>query len=269
MRRSEIIGIDLKNIRAYPTQFWYLHLVLPVLMALLLAFVYPASGVDAWLTAMFYDAHHLTFPLRSDWFLERIMHQGLKDLMVLISLVTLALWLLGLRVFISAANYLRLSLGFKLESHPKANWLIIYHRQFLWVFIAMLISTSAISILKHSSEHACPWDLLLYGGSKALIPLFGQLPLGVAAGHCFPGGHASGGFALMAFYFAFRDTVPKLAKAGLVVAIFFGSAMGWAQMMRGAHFMSHSLWTAWIVWMILLGVYLLWSPQSAARHSQS
>jgi membrane-associated PAP2 superfamily phosphatase len=257
----------LKNIRAYTVQFWLLHLAFPLLMALLLAFVYPMSTVDAWLIEMFYDASNLTFPLRSDWFLEAIMHKGLKQLMVLISLLMLSLWLLGFKVCTSAAIYLHHKFGLERGSYPKMMWLTTYHRQFLWVFIAMLISTSAISMLKHFSEHACPWDLLLYGGNKLLIPLFGQLPLGAKPGHCFPGGHVSGGFALMAFYFAFRDTVPKLARVGLVAAIALGSVMGWAQMMRGAHFMSHNLWTALIVWMIMLGLYLLWSPQSRTHKS--
>jgi membrane-associated PAP2 superfamily phosphatase len=243
---AELLGIYLKNIRSYTPQFWTLHLALPVLLALLLAFVYPSSGIDAWLTARFYDANTLTFPLRSDWFLERILHQGLKELMVLISLVMLGLWMLG----------------FKLGAYARQKWLLDYHQQFLWVFVAMLVSTSAIAILKHASNYACPWDLMVYGGNKVLIPLFGSLPAGATPGHCFPGGHASGGFALIAFYFAFRENVPKLSRAGLIAAIVVGSVMGWAQMMRGAHFMSHNLWTAWIVWMIVLGLYLLWPPQS-------
>jgi membrane-associated PAP2 superfamily phosphatase len=243
----------LKNIRSYTLQFWCLHLALPVLLGALLAFVYPSSGIDAWLIARFYDTNSLTFPLKENWFLERILHQGLKELMVVISLLMLGLWLLG----------------FKLGTYTRQKWLQDYHRQFLWVFVAMLIATSAIAILKHASNYACPWDLVVYGGNKVLIPLFGFLPAGAAPGHCFPGGHASGGFALIAFYFAFRDSQPKLAKAGLVAAIFFGSLMGWAQMMRGAHFMSHNLWTAWIVWMIVLALYLLWPPQGLSRSSQS
>jgi membrane-associated PAP2 superfamily phosphatase len=247
--------------------FWWLHLALPLLLALLLAFVYPMSTVDAWLIDIFYDGSSLTFPLRSDWFLENIMHQGLKQLMVVISLLMLALWLLGFKVCNAGAIHLLHKLGFERRSYSRLLWVTTYHRQFLWVFMAMLISTSAISILKHFSDHACPWDLLLYGGNNVLIPLFGQLPMGAKPGHCFPGGHASGGFALMAFYFAFRDNLPKFASFGLVAAIAFGSVMGWTQMMRGAHFMSHNLWTAGIVWMILLGLYLLWSPQPTTRKS--
>jgi membrane-associated PAP2 superfamily phosphatase len=223
----------------------------PVAVAILLVFYYPTTGLDVRLLAPFYDAHALVFPLKNDGFLENFMHLGLKNLMVVISLLMLAFWLFGLKILKSATT-----------KYNSMRWLENYHREFLWVFIAMVISTSTVSILKHLSIHACPWDLITYGGTLPFIPLFGDLPLSVKAGHCFPGGHASGGFALMAFYFAFRDGLPKLAKIGLTLGLMLGFAMGWAQMMRGAHFMSHNLWTAWIVWMILLAQYIVWPPNT-------
>ena len=179
------------------------------------------------------------------------MHEGLKYLMVVVSLIVLGLWALSLTVSVKLLS----------SFHQKFAWIRQFHRQWIWIFVAMLISTTTISVLKHLSNHACPWDLLLYGGTQPYIPLFGPLPIGATAGHCFPGGHASGGFALLAFYFGFRETEPRLAKVGLLAGIIFGFAMGWAQMMRGAHFLSHNLWTMWIVWMILLVQYLLWAPK--------
>jgi len=230
-------------------------------LALFLVLIYPRTGLDALLISPFYDTKILSFPLKGDWFLENIMHQCLKYLMVGISLMMLGLWVLGLKIWASGVAKLENLLGLNHSFNPKNSLIQIYHRQFLWVFVAMLIASTAISILKHFSVHACPWSLLLYGGTQPLIPLFGHLPSGAEPGHCFPGGHASGGFALIAFYFAFRDTEPKLAKVGLTAGMVLGFAMGWAQMMRGAHFMSHNLWTAWIVWIILLVLYLIWPPK--------
>ncbi|MSQ00136.1 MAG: phosphatase PAP2 family protein [Methylotenera sp.] len=216
-----------------------------------MAFIYPDTGLDASLIQPFYDVHALAFPLKKDSFLENVMHQGLRDLMIVVSLMALGLWLYGLKLWRST----------RLQQ-SKSHWSQGYHHQFLWVFVAMVISTSAISILKHLSIHDCPWSLLVYGGSQPLIPLFASLPVGIKPGHCFPGGHASGGFALMAWYFAFRDTRPKIASVGLILGLVLGFVMGWAQMMRGAHFMSHNLWTAWLVWMILLAQYLVWPPKA-------
>jgi len=220
----------------------------------MLAVIYPQTNLDVWLIQPFYDAHALVFPLKNDSFLENVMHKGLKNLMIVVSLMMLALWVFGLKIW-----------SFLSKNQNASHWSNAYHHQFLWVFVAMVVSTSAISVLKRLSIHSCPWDLLAYGGTEPWIPLFGNLPLGAELGHCFPGGHASGGFALIAFYFGFRDSLANLAKAGLILAVIFGFAMGWGQMMRGAHFMSHNLWTAWIVWMLVLAQYLIWPPKALAN----
>lgn len=246
--------------------FWALHLLLPLVLALSLLLLYPLTGLDALLIKLYYSSHTLTFPLKNDWFLENVMHIYLKYLMVGVGLMMLGFWVLG---FLLRGNLRRNKLSSSGELPAvQFAWLQNYHPQFLWLFVAMIISTTTISILKHFSEHACPWDLILYGGTQPLIALLGSLPIGATPGHCFPGGHASGGFALMAFYFGFRDTQPKLAAIGLVLGLLFGLVMGWTQMMRGAHFMSHNLWTAWIVWMILLLQYLLWSPNLGSQRNQ-
>lgn len=239
------------NKNAFQRSFWLPHIALSLIVGLMLAFVYPNTGFDASLIQPFYDTHALVFPLKNDSFLENVMHKGLRNLMIVVSLLMLSLWIFGLKIWGSVPNNLN-------DSH----WLKVYHRQFLWIFVAMVISTSAISLLKHLSIHSCPWDITAYGGREPWIPLFGNLPIGAKYGHCFPGGHASGGFALIAIYFGFRDSLPKLAKAGLILGVTIGFVMGWGQMMRGAHFMSHNLWTAWIVWMLLLVQYLVWSPQA-------
>jgi membrane-associated PAP2 superfamily phosphatase len=36
----------------------------------------------------------------------------------------------------------------------------------------------------------------------------------------------------------------------LVGAILVGCVLGISQQMRGAHFMSHTLWTAWLSWTV-------------------
>lgn len=206
--------------------------------------IYPHTGLDTWLIAPFYDAKNLFFPLKRDWFIETVMHLWLKYLIVAISLGILGLYLLSFK-----------------KSLKEVEWLTKNRRAFLWTFIGMVIGTTAISILKHLSDHSCPWDLAMYGGSQPYIELFHALPLGATPGHCFPGGHASAGFSLMAIYFGFKDTRPNLAKTALYTGLVLGLVMGWGQMMRGAHFMSHNLWTAWDIWMLLLALYLLYPPQ--------
>ncbi len=220
---------------------------MPLLAGGLLAWVYPQTGLDARLIAPFFDAHSQSFPLRNHPGLEAVMHQGLKNLMIGVSLLALGLWLWGLQLGSAARS-------------PRLTWLRTQRQSFLWVFVGMLMATSVVALLKHGNIHDCPWNLQDYGGSQPYIALFASLPMGAQAGHCFPGGHASGGFALLAIYFAFRDSAPRLARLGFGLALFFGSVMAYTQMVRGAHFMSHNLWTAWWVWLILLMQYLIWPP---------
>ena len=61
-------------------------------------------------------------------------------------------------------------------------------------------------------------------------------------------GDASAGFAFINGYFALRHDLPRAARLWLATALVAGFALGLAQQMRGAHFMSHTLWTAWLCW---------------------
>jgi membrane-associated PAP2 superfamily phosphatase len=74
------------------------------------------------------------------------------------------------------------------------------------------------------------------------------------AGHCFPAGHASSGFAFVGGFFAFRKTDPGIARKWLLAALLAGLVLGIAQQLRGAHFMSHTLWTGFICWTLAFAI---------------
>lgn len=42
--------------------------------------------------------------------------------------------------------------------------------------------------------------------------------------------------------------MPRAALAWLWFTLLVGLAGGWGQMIRGAHHVSHSVWTGWICW---------------------
>ncbi|MEI3479028.1 MAG: phosphatase PAP2 family protein [Bilophila sp.] len=72
---------------------------------------------------------------------------------------------------------------------------------------------------------------------------------GRSRGKCFPAGHASGGFALMMLFFAFPR---RLRWFGLALGLAAGWWMGLYQMLRGQHFLSHTLFTMIGAWMIIV-----------------
>ena len=74
------------------------------------------------------------------------------------------------------------------------------------------------------------------------------------AGRCFPAGHAAAGFSFVGGYFALARDTPRAARWWLAVALVMGLLLGLGQQMRGAHYMSHTLWTAWLCWTVGLAI---------------
>ncbi|MBP6751544.1 MAG: phosphatase PAP2 family protein [Alicycliphilus sp.] len=129
--------------------------------------------------------------------------------------------------------------GFLCRLAPGERWQ-------LWLSIAG--GALAITVLKRLNHTSCPWDLAEFGGVARHVShwLWGVRDGG--AGHCFPAGHASTAFAYLAGWFVLRRSAPRAAGRWLLAALLAGMLLGLAQQMRGAHYMSHTLWTAWICW---------------------
>jgi membrane-associated PAP2 superfamily phosphatase len=243
-KRLKVFSLN-QTLRANVGEFSYLQQIVGLLLsAYFLLFIYPKTGLDQTLIAPYFDIATQSFPLKHQVFLEQFMHTGLKYCMVFVAVSSL---LAGLRGNIHAAS--RASFFSRIQ--------MLFKNPYFMAFVGMVVSTSVVSYLKSISMHGCPKDLIQYGGELPLFALFEHLPAGVQAGHCFPGGHASGGFALIAFYFAFCEVKPKFAKVMLALALLLGFSMSWAQMMRGEHFLSHNLWTAWVVWAVLFVLFTL------------
>jgi membrane-associated PAP2 superfamily phosphatase len=132
--------------------------------------------------------------------------------------------------------------------------------------LAVVFTVAITGWLKTVTNVDCPWDLTVFGGQYPYVPLFADRPDELRYGLCFPAAHASAGYALMALYFVFVERHPSLARAGLAVGIALGLAFGLAQQSRGAHFLSHDLWSAMIAWVVPATLYSwvfragLWNP---------
>lgn len=197
--------------------------------------LFEVFGVDRAVSDLFYDPAVRRFPLREDWFLEVVIHRWAKYILVLI-----ALGLLG-----------GIGLSFRIGA------LRAWRRGMVFVFLAMVLGSAAVGALKVATNKHCPYDLEIYGGYAPYLGLFEPSPAGVGAGKCFPGGHASGGFGLMAFYFLWYRRRPRLAYSALAVGLTYGFILGFGRVMQGAHFLSHNLWSAAAVWFVALALYLL------------
>lgn len=107
-----------------------------------------------------------------------------------------------------------------------------------------------VPALKQLSRTSCPWDLEDFGGAVPYVPHWMLTVFDDGPGRCFPSGHAVAAFAFLPLYFQWRRPNPALARSILVLVLGIGALFGWAQLARGAHFPSHTLWSAWLCWVI-------------------
>lgn len=200
------------------------------------------SGLDFAVASLAYDAGHASFGLRHDWWLAVPGHTGLKY-------ASLALWFAVVAVAVAPAR-------------APDKWRSIARE----AAVSMAVSAAAVLLLRNASAHSCPWDLATFGGTGEWFALFASTPDQPGPGKCLPAAHPSTGFALFGLYFALRGDHARASRIVLAIAWVVGLAAGTVQVLRGAHFPSHVLWTAWVAWLAGWCVHRAWRA-GAARPS--
>lgn len=236
---------DNRNTPALDGGFWLRHLLAPLLLFTFLAVGCEITRVDLALADRFYDFAAGRWPARDAWWAEWLIHKRGRDLVLVTAVASLLAW----------------ALSFGVER------LRPLRRGALYLCLAIALGTGSVALGKLFTNRHCPWDIERYGGSVPYTRLFEGSPGGCPPGRCFPAGHASGGYSLMGLYFALRDRRRSLARAGLAFGFILGSIYGYGQMARGAHFLSHTIWSAAICWFILLFLYTLFFRRMLARES--
>jgi membrane-associated PAP2 superfamily phosphatase len=132
------------------------------------------------------------------------------------------------------------------------------------VALSMLVAVIVVGALKATTNIDCPWDLAGFGGHNPVLPLLAPRPAYLPHARCFPGAHSASGFALACLYFAWRDGSPRRARWGLAAGILIGTLFAIGQEARGAHFLSHDLASAAVVWFVQLGLYVAWCKRRGA-----
>lgn len=214
---------------------------LAVTLALLAALLWwEASGLDLAFAGWYASA--AGFALRDAWWTRDLLHDGGR-------------WLSGAALAAAAAAAWR---GGRAQRPWRLAW-----------FGLVLAGLLVVPALKRFSTTSCPWDLVDFGGHAAYVPHWLVSVQDGGPGHCFPSGHAVAAFAFLPLYFQWRATHPRRARALLAAVLALGALFGWAQLARGAHFPSHTLWSAWLCWAIGAAAarWLDPDPQSSSRLS--
>ena len=200
------------------------------LMALLL--LLDPSGLDFAIEHLFYEPGQGFIGSHSFW-LEDILHDRAKQLVIAFAVLAI--------------------IGFAISLLPTR--FRVWRRSLGFLVLALGISTSVVTPLKALTAVHCPWSLSEFGGTETFTPLLSERAATESPGRCWPGGHASSGFSLLALFFLLRDKRPRSARVALVFALGLGAVFSVGRMMQGAHFLSHNLWTLLFDWTICLLCY--------------
>lgn len=210
---------------------WFL---IPLALAVLAIGLGEGTDIDRVLSRLVFDSTSASFPLRTSFMLEVVMHHWAKSAVVTVACIVVASYVLSF--LLPALRPMR--------------------RTVLFLSLALTLAPLSVTVGKAMSDRHCPWDVDEFGGLVPYRGLFEKLGAGVKPGHCFPAGHAATGFALMAFYFAayaLRRT--RVARLTLWCGIVAGLGLGIGRVFQGAHFASHVIWSGILCWTVMVALY--------------
>lgn len=202
------------------------HLLRPLLVFAALAFILEFTTLDLWVADHLYRWSGDVWRWRDAWLISGLIHQGGRTFSIVLLLLLVAL--LGVSYWVERWQPLR--------------------RGFCYVVASALLSVTLVNLLKQLTPVNCPWDLLRYGGRFDYVRTFAGYRYPESGGGCFPAGHASAAYCWLGLYYVAREYQPRWRYRVLVGVLLMGGVFGGAQQLRGAHFLSHDLWTLAICW---------------------
>lgn len=163
--------------------------------------------------------------------LKFIFYDGIKRLLIVIAVLFLAGLIFGW----------------------KKSWMTLYRRGFIIVILSSIFVPLVVGSLKAVTNMPCPKNIENFGGVYPHTCVWEKYS--TSACHfekqkCWPAGHASGGFALLSLIFLFHQRKNKILAG--IAAIVIGWSMGGYKMLIGDHFLSHTVITMILAWLIIL-----------------
>jgi membrane-associated PAP2 superfamily phosphatase len=190
------------------------------------------SGTDVWVESHFYNPQtHQWIVDTNNGVLKFIFYDGIKRLLIIIAV----LFLFGLII------------GWK------KGWMRGYRRGFIIVILSSIIVPVAVGSLKAVTNMPCPKNVETFGGAyphTCVWEKYTSKACHLEKQKCWPAGHASGGFALLSLVFLFHSHRNKILSA--IGAMVIGWSMGSYKMLIGDHFLSHTVITMILAWLLVL-----------------
>ena len=250
-------------------RFYVANMVLPLLFALAVFVLFDLTSVDVWISNWLYDPASHTFLMQKDLLFENITHRWAR----IIPDWTGEAAIIGMLLSFIAPLLTKIhhhGLNRLLQRTRLARAMTFcgeHRRDFIYVVVSFALTTMFIHYFKSHTNVYCPIETTLYGGVQAKTDWFSNFQLFHEAGkgRCWPGGHASGGFTLLALYFVALRYRWRYARVLLVCTLLLGMIYGSTRVLQGWHFMSHTLWAGIIVWFCALLTALLFYGRAALQ----
>lgn len=235
------------------TTFYRNNLLLPLLLAAIVFIAFDLTELDRWISNLLLDPTTGQFPLLHNQWFEKATHKWpriLPDWTGELAVIGSVLSFIWPRL----ANRPQLGLTRMLEKAriaPVLRFTTQHRRDLLFVVVAFALSTTVIHYLKSHTSVYCPVETTLYGGPQARVEWFENFSLWNKAGdgRCWPGGHASSGFTLLALYFVALRHRWAHARKLLVAILLIGFMYGTTRVLQGWHYMSHTFCAGIFVWL--------------------
>ncbi len=190
------------------------------------------SGVDVWVQRHFYNpATHQWIVDTNNEVLKFIFYDGIKRLLIIVAVLFLLVLIIGW----------------------KREWMRLYRRGLVIVVLSSIFVPLVVGSLKDISNMPCPKSLDIFGGTyphTCVWEPYNAKDCHLEKQKCWPAGHASGGFALLSLIFLFHRRKNKIAAACTAMTI--GWSMGSYKMLIGDHFLSHTVITMILAWLVIL-----------------
>lgn len=207
--------------------------LLLIISALVILAIGQYTNVDLIIEDYYYDKSLKLFPWEKSWFAKDLMHGYVKNVIIKSGYLLYLFVLLDIIFrWQRLSPFIRIRLRFLAAASFFVPFIVRGIQQF-WVL-------------------HCPWNVDRYGGAEPFLRLLDFAPAGIKVSHCFPAGHATVGLWLASLCIFWLPHRPKIACGVFFSGLGVGLFMGWVQQMRGAHFLFHTLWSAWLASLIIL-----------------
>ncbi|WP_456389950.1 phosphatase PAP2 family protein [Profundibacter sp.] len=208
------------------------HLFVSILLLVIMLVIQEYSGLDMRVQQWFYGTDGWVLDY-SDPVPRFVIYQLPRMLLIIYAAMVLLLLVLSIR--------LKRLVRFRTRSN-------------VFIVLCLVLVPALISAGKQETHAHCPHQYQEFGGPIPYVTLL-ETNKTPHDGRCFPAGHASGGFALLLFVMIASTRRRQMVALGGAMTL--GWAMGGYQMLNGRHFLSHTLATILIAWIIILIVHLL------------